>query len=333
MKRLQIILLFGLLLAFVLYGIRERLSEKFDYRYQHDSRYQVYNVDDPPARIHFAGEDMPLDDEYVRKKFERELRVQTYWNYSRVALIKRARHWLPQMEPILKQHGIPEDFKYLSVIESMLMNVQSPVSAAGFWQIMANTGRNYGLEINDEVDERYHPIKATHVACRYFKDSYKMFGNWTSVAASYNSGIWGLSAAYRRQGQDSFYKLRLNPQTATYVFRAVAVKQLLEHPKEYGYKLTGNNPYAVRLKKVPVTESISDLPAFAAQHGIALSTLKQHNPWLMSTRLTIKEPGKTYTLLIPRKPEMIVAATPQGASTPIDSLSTVAVDTLGLVQK
>jgi membrane-bound lytic murein transglycosylase D len=140
LKKFQLILIFGLLLSLVIYGIYSRLSEEYNFFYEYDSRYQVYSVEDPPEKIYFAGEEVPLSDKAVAKKFERELQVQTYWNSSKISLIKRARHWLPQIEPILKQHGIPKDFKYLAVVESMLNNVESPKSAAGFWQIMASTG-------------------------------------------------------------------------------------------------------------------------------------------------------------------------------------------------
>lgn len=322
MKKLQLTLIFGLLLSLVIYTIYNRLSEEFNYRYEHGSRYQFYSVEDPPERIYFAGEEMPLENEAVAKKFERELQIQTYWNASRLLLFKRAKYWLPQIEPILKQYGIPKDFKYMAVVESMLTNVESPRRAAGFWQIMAGTGESYGLEINDEVDERYHPIKATHVACKYLKESYERFGNWTSVAASYNAGMSAISKALRRQNQDSYYDLRLNKQTADYVFRIVALKQLLEHPREYGYKLTGNNPYKIALKKVKVTESIPDLEAFAASHGITLETLKQHNAWLLKNTLTIKSPEQSYVLLIPKQREILIADE-QKASTELAATDTL----------
>jgi hypothetical protein len=300
-----------LLLSLVIYGIYSRLSEEYNFLYEYDSRYQVYSVEDPPEKMYFASEEVPLSDKAVAKKFERELQVQTYWNSSKISLIRRARHWLPQIEPILKQHGIPKDLKYLAVVESMLNNVESPKSAAGFWQIMASTGEGYGLEINDEVDERYHPTKATHAACQYFKDSYKIFGNWTSVAASYNIGMGGLSQAQRRQNETSYYKLSLNSQTADYIFRILAIKQLLEHPKEYGFTVPRHNPYAIPLKKVSVKESIPDLSVFAENHGITLDILKEYNAWLLKNSLTIKDPEKTYTLLIPKNPELLVKNAPQ----------------------
>jgi hypothetical protein len=298
--------------------------------YEHDPRYQVYSVEDPPKKIYFAGEEMPLEDKTVSRKFERELQVQTYWNSSKIALIKRARYWLPKIEPILKQYNIPRDFKYLAVVESMLNNVESPKAAAGFWQIIASTGTTYGLEINDEVDERYHPIKATHAACKYFKEAHQRFGNWTSVAASYNLGMGGLSLAYKRQNETSFYDLDLNKETSNYIFRIVALKQLIEHPKEYGFKVSRGNPYDIPLKKITVKESIEDLEAFVADHGISMETLRQHNAWLLKNTLTIKDPEKTYTLLIPRNPEVLVA-TEQKASTELfstDSLSIYSKDTI-----
>jgi hypothetical protein len=329
LKRIQLFLIFGLLLSLVIYGIYSRLSEQFDYIYEHDPRYQVYNVEDPPPQIYFAGEPMPLHDKKVAKKFEQELQVQTYWNSSKISLIKRARYWLPQIEPILKQYNIPKDFKYVAVVESMLTNVESPKAAAGFWQIIASTGEHYGLEINDEVDERFHPIKATHAACKYFKESHTIFGNWTSVAASYNLGMGGLSKAYRNQNKSSYYKLNLNSETAKYVFRIVALKQLIEHPKEYGFKISRGNPYDIGMKKIKVTESISDLSAFAAEYGINLEILKEYNAWLLKNTLTIKEPGKTYTLLVPRKPELLMASEQKASIQPVavDSTHIMAPDT------
>jgi membrane-bound lytic murein transglycosylase D len=314
LKKLQLFVILGVVLSLIGYGIISKLSEEFNYRYEHNSRFQIYSVEEAPEQIFFAGEPMPLNNAEVARKFQRELQIQTLYNYSRIQLLKRAQHWLPQITPILKQYGIPEDFKYLAVVESMLMNVESPKAAAGFWQIMASTGESLGLEINDEVDERYHPIKATHAACQYLKQAYRRFGDWTSVAASYNAGMAAISSAYRNQQKESYYHLQLNPQTAVYVFRVVAVKQLIEHPKEYGYKVRyADNPYNIPLRTVQVSESIDDLAAFAAGQGVSLETLKAHNAWLLKNTLTIKEPGKTYSLLIPRNPEPIAASPPPPA--------------------
>lgn len=319
------------MLSLIAYSIYLKLSEEFNFFYRPNSHYLLYSTEEPPHKIYFANEEVPLQDKQVAEKFSRELQIQTYWNSSKILLLKRAQHWLPQIAPILKQYKIPEDFKYLAVVESMLMDVESPKGAAGFWQILSSTGAALDLEINDEVDERYHPIKATHAACKYFIQSYRMFGNWTSVAASYNAGIGAISKAQRKQQEESFYKLKLNSQTAGYIFRAVALKQLIENPKVYGYKSRYNdNPYQVSLKRVKVTESIPDLTAFAAKHDVTIETLKKHNAWLLKNTLTIKDPEKTYTLLIPRQPDL-VATTGQGASdglSPIDSLAIAKKDTV-----
>jgi hypothetical protein len=300
----------ALLVGLIGYGIYTRLGMEFSFRYEHDGRLQVYNPDKPPKLVHFAGEAVPLENKTVAGLFSQELRLNTRHNASWIPVIERARHWLPKIAPILQQYGIPEDFKYLAVVESMLLNVQSSKSASGFWQMIPLTAREYGLEVNEEVDERYHPIKATVAACKYFREAYRWFGDWTSVAASYNAGMYALDRAYRKQGENSFYGLKLNKQTTIYVFRALAVRQLLEHPKAYGYKVSRHDPLYEPLKTVKVESSIPDLEAFAAEHGISYATLRRHNPWLLQNTLTIKEEGKTYALLIPRKKEVLVTSEP-----------------------
>ncbi len=310
MRKVQFISVLALLVGLIGYGIYTRLGTEFSFRYKHDDRYQVYNPDKPPKLVHFAGEVVPLENKAVASLFSQELRLNTQHNASWIPVIERARHWLPKITPILRQYGIPEDFKYLSVVESMLRNVQSSKGAGGFWQMIPLTAREYGLEVNEEVDERYHPIKATVAACKYFREAYRWFGDWTSVAASYNAGMYALDRAYRKQGEESFYGLKLNKQTTIYVFRVLAVRQLLEHPKTYGYKVNRHDPLYEPLKTVKVEASIPDLEAFAAEHGISYATLQRHNPWLLRNTLTIKEEGKTYTLLIPREKEVLVASQP-----------------------
>lgn len=305
MRKVQVISVLALLIGLIGYALYTRLLVEFRFTYEHDPRYQVYNPDDPPEQVYFAGEVVPLENKAVARRFSRELRLNTQWNVSWIPVIQRARHWLPQMAPILRQHKIPEDFKYLAVVESMLLNVESPKAAGGFWQMIPLTARGYGLEVNDEVDERYHPIKATVAACKYFREAYRWFGDWTSVAASYNAGMYALDRAYRNQKKKSYYRVKLNKQTAIYVFRVLAIRQLLEHPKAYGYKISRHDPLYEPLTTVKVTESIPDLKAFAETHGISYATLRKHNPWLLRNTLTIKEEGKTYALRIPRKKEVI----------------------------
>ncbi len=329
MRKVQVISVLGLLIGLIGYALYTRLGVEFRFTYEHDPRYQVYNPDEPPKQVHFAGEVVPLENKTVASRFSSELRLNTYWNVSWIPVIQRSRHWLPQIAPILRQHKIPEDFKYLAVVESMLLNVESPKGAGGFWQMIPLTAREYGLEVNDEVDERYHPIKATVAACKYFRAAYRWFGNWTSVAASYNAGMYALDRAYRNQQKNSYYRVNLNKQTAIYVFRVLAIRQLLEHPKAYGYKISRHNPLYEPLKTVKVQESIADLTAFAASHGITYATLRKHNPWLLRNTLTIKEEGKAYTLVIPRKKEIIpeVGANGNQLSEPVPDVQ-VAVDSI-----
>jgi membrane-bound lytic murein transglycosylase D len=304
MKKVQFVLLLMVMIVLIGYTTYTKLSEKYSFSYEPNDRFQTYLTQtEPPKQLFFAGEEIPLHDRQVAKKLQRELQVHAYYNNSKAFLMQRADYWLPQIDQVLKQYGVPRDFRYMAVVESMLSNAESPMGAAGFWQILSETGRKFDLEINDEVDERFHPIKATHAACKYLKLSHSIFGNWTNAAASYNAGVGGVLQAMKRQNNRSYYNLQLNEQTSRYLFKITAFKQLIEHRKEFGYRMVKSNPLNVKLQRVKVTENIDDLTAFAGQYGISLQLLKQYNAWLLSNTLTIKEPGKTYVLLIPEPPK------------------------------
>lgn len=213
--------------------------------------------------------------------------------------MKRASRWLPQIEEILKKNNIPEDFKYLPLIESGLMNDISPKDAVGFWQILKSAGKENGLEITNEVDERYDPLKATEAACRYLKTAYARFGNWTAVAASYNRGMSGMDRAFKNQKVNSYYDLYLNDETSRYVFRILACKEIIEHPSTYGFKINPRHLYQPEpLKYIEVRETIPDLIEFAKRNGTNYKLLKRHNPWLRDERLTVKK-GKVYRVALP----------------------------------
>ncbi|WP_299464441.1 lytic transglycosylase domain-containing protein [uncultured Microscilla sp.] len=254
-----------------------------------------------PSSVSFAGEKVPLQDPEVRERLEQEL-VQTAYRHSRTIMnYKRAGRWFPQIVPILKKNNIPEDFKYIAVVESNLLNLISRVGATGFWQFMRATGKQYKLEVNKEVDERYHRLKATKAACRYLNDAHGIFGNWALVAASYNRGMGGIRSNVNRQKVASYYDLFLNAETAKYVIRAVAVKLIFENPQSYGFNIPAQQRYQpIDYRKVTVTESIPDLVDFAIKQGISYKILKVHNPWLRSKTLTIKKTGASYTILIPK---------------------------------
>lgn len=254
---------------------------------------------DLPKTVTFAGEEVPMELADVRERLDKELHINTYWHNNTIFLMKRAHRWFPQIEAILKKHNIPNDFKYLPLIESGLMNDISPKDAVGFWQILKSAGQENGLEINDQVDERYDPIKATEAACSYLKRAYKKFGNWTSVAASYNRGMGGIERALENQTVDSYYDLYLNDETARYVFRIIACKEIIENPAKYGFNVKERHLYdAEPLRYVTVNQTIPDLIAFAKANGTNYKLLKRHNPWLRDDKLVVKK-GKSYKIALP----------------------------------
>lgn len=254
---------------------------------------------DVPEKATFAGEPMPLNLPDVKERLDKELQINTYFHSNTIFLIKRAKRWLPQIEKILKKNNIPEDFKYLPLIESNLMNVISPAEAVGYWQILKTSGKEFGLEISNEVDERYDPLKATEAACKYLNQSYRKFGSWTLVAASYNRGMGGVERAIENQGEKNYYDLFLNEETSRYVFRIVAIKEIIENPTRYGFRVNPKHLYQEEpLKYVEVDETIKDLVIFAKQNGTNYKLIKRHNPWLRDDRLTVKK-GKRYRIAIP----------------------------------
>ena len=254
---------------------------------------------DLPAKISFAGEETPLQLPDVRERLDKELQINIYLQSSTLFLIKRAHRWLPRIQEILKSNDIPDDFKYLPLIESGLINSRSPKDAVGYWQILEDSGKELGLEINQEVDQRYDPIKATAAACKYLRKSYERFGNWTLVAASYNCGVAGLNRVINEQKVSSYYDLHLNDDTSRYVFRLLAIKEIFEHASKYGFKLKDEHLYQPEEHKmVEVSESIPDLVAFAQAQGTNYKLLKRHNPWLRQNKLTVKK-GKRYQIAIP----------------------------------
>lgn len=254
---------------------------------------------DLPDQISFAGEIVPLDRSDLREQIDKELQINIYFHSNTIFLIKRAHQWLPQFEPILKKHGIPDDFKYLPLIESGLLNVVSPANAVGFWQIVKSAGSENGLEINREVDERYDAIKSAEAACKYLRKAHSKFGNWTLVAASYNRGMSGLGRAIEKQKVDSYYDLFLNEETARYVFRIIAIKEIIENPERYGFKISAQHLYQQdSVRMVEVDSTIPDLVDFALGQGTNYKLLKRFNPWLRDDRLTVRK-NETYQIALP----------------------------------
>ena len=262
--------------------------------------YQISAID-IPEDLNFAGEVVPQQDPEVMERVDREFLVNTYWQSNALLLMKRANKYFPIIEPILAKNGVPDDFKYLAVAESGLQNVVSPAGATGFWQILKTTGREYGLEVNDNVDERYHVEKSTQVACDYLKKWKERFGTWTLTAAAYNAGPAGIQKYMRIQKVSDYYDLLLGEETGRYVFRILAIKEILSHPEKYGFEVEGDDLY----KKVPtfsveVDTVVNSWADFASLYEINYKILKRHNPWLREPHLN-NSSRKKYVVEIPNK--------------------------------
>ena len=254
-----------------------------------------------PEKLDFAGENVPLENFEVYERIDREFLVNTYWHSFTILAIKRAPRWFPVIEPILKKNNIPDDFKYLAVIESGLYNAVSPSGATGFWQIMEGVGKKYGLEINEEVDERYDVERSTEAACSYLKESYGLFKNWTLAAASFNMGLNGVAKQIERQKTNNYYNLSISEETSRYMARIIALKEILKEPKKYGYFITPDQLYKpLKTHNVEVSDNISNIADFGIKYGINYKIIKMYNPWLRESSLTNKT-HKSYSIKIPEK--------------------------------
>lgn len=257
---------------------------------------------DVPYEVNFAGETTLLDRYDLHERYDREINSFTYLHSSTMLLIKRANRIFPLIVPILKANGIPEDMKYLAVVESSLdPRAYSSAKAAGLWQFMPSTATQFGLEVSSEVDERYSIEKSTEAACRYLQSAYNKYGSWSSVALSYNGGMGRISGELDKQQASDGLDLWLVEETSRYYFRMLAIKSLFENPYKYGFVIKEDQLYKpIEFRRVDVYESIPDLAAFAVNNGITYAQLKDFNSWLRDRKLTITaRSSKTYTLLIP----------------------------------
>lgn len=272
-------------------------DESFESKFIND--YNIYALT-LPAQMDFAGEQVPLQDPEIRERMDRELLVNTYWQSNGLLMFKRAYKYFPIIEPILKEYNVPDDFKYLALIESGLQNVVSPAGARGIWQIMPSTARELGLEVNDNVDERYHLEKATVAACKYLLDSKERFGSWTKAAAAYNAGNNGIERRLEEQKVTGYYDLLLGEETGRYMFRILAWKEIMNHPKKYGFNFRDKDLYQIVPNyTVPVDTAVTDLAQFAKEFGINYKILKIHNPWLREPKLN-NASRKQYFIELPK---------------------------------
>ena len=254
-----------------------------------------------PDELTFAGEKVPTELYDIKERMDRELLVNTYWQSNGLLLIKRAHKYFPVIEPMLKKYGIPDDFKYLAVAESGLENNSSSAGAAGFWHFLKSSAKEYGLEVNQNVDERYNLEKATKVAADYLKKSKKRFGTWTLAAAAYNAGNARIARNLKKQQVTDYYDLLLNNETSRYVLRIVALKEVLSYPKKYGFEFDKEDLYTYpETRTVKVDTVITNIASFAKGFNINYKELKLHNAWLRENKLNNKS-RKSYKITIPVK--------------------------------
>ena len=284
--------------AFIFATHKDRSEEVHQQAIRAD--YRVYAPSIPDS-LTLCGERVPLDIYYVREGLDRELVSNMYYQSNTLFNIKRAVRYFPVIERILKEERVPEDMKYLCVIESGLQCVTSPAGAQGWWQFMKTTGQKYGLEVNDDVDMRNHLEQSTRAACRYLKDLRQQFGSWTAAAAAYNCGENGLARRFANQKQSSYYDLYLNRETSRYVYRILALKLIMQHPQDYGYYVRRCDAYPVLpTDEVELSGQNVDIVQFAIDHGTSYKMLRTLNPWIATDTFKNKA-GKTYKVQIPTK--------------------------------
>ena len=251
-----------------------------------------------PENLNLAGEIVPIEIPDVRERMERELLVNTYWQSNGLLLLKRANKYFPILEPLLKKYGLPDDFKFLALAESAFTDETSTAGAAGMWHFMKQTGKEYGLEINDNVDERFDIEKSTKVAAEYLKDAHERFNSWTLAAAAYNAGNYGVSRRIEAQGVDNYYDAKLPNETERYVFRILALKEIINNPKKYGFVFEKEDLYThKKTTTIKVDTAITNIPSFAKKFGMNYKEFKIYNPWLREYHLNNKS-RKVYEIKI-----------------------------------
>ena len=270
-----------------------------------NNKYNVYSIL-KPNNLEFADEAIPDNSLDVWERLDKELLKNIYWQSNTLLYFKRANKYFPIIEEILAKNNIPDDFKYLALIESGFEYTVSPSGAAGFWQIMKGTAREYGLEVNYAIDERYHLRKSTEVACRYLQKAYDEFGSWTMAAASYNMGINGVRRKMQKQATNNYFNLYLNDETSRYVFRIIVIKEIMENPRKYGFVFRKNDLYTYPdFNQIRVDSTINNLYVFAKENNINYKILKKYNPWLRISSLPDKS-RRVYYIDIPKDSENLI---------------------------
>ena len=287
-----------LALAYLFISFTNSQLDDKTYKNEFINKYAVFSII-KPKNVDFAGEKVDVNSNDIWERFDKELLKNTYWQSNTMLYIKRANKYFPVIEPILKKNNIPEDFKYLAVIESGLENVISPSGAKGFWQFLKSTAKEYNLEVNYAVDERYNLEKSTQAACDYLNEAFEKFNSWTLAAAAFNMGMNGLQRALDNQKVENYYDLHLNSETSRYVFRILAVKEILQNPQKYGFVIRKQDMYSLeKYYVVEIDSTVHNLYEFCEDYSINYQQLKKYNPWLLISKLP-DESRKKYFLKIP----------------------------------
>jgi len=293
-KNLMIAAGIFIFLIVAILGFDEKKSKQAE-----DTSRVLWKIPPLPASMTFAGEKVPVERWEIKEQFDREFTIIYYQTGTNLTILKYANRWLPVIAERLKQNGVPEDFKYLCIAESNLQNLISRASAVGFWQFMSYTGPGFGLEINNNIDERYNVMKSTDAASQYLKQAYNKFGSWTAAAASYNCGQGKYNEQSVFQRTKNYYDLQLPEETNHYMFRILSFKYLVENAKQLGYETDTTQLYQPFLTRpLIITSNIPDLVQFAINNGTTYRMLRILNPWIRGRSLTV-QPGRSYTILLP----------------------------------
>lgn len=292
----------GVIIGGLFFNSTSEVNTKSPYSLNHNTGKVFFSPPELPDTLSFAGEPVPLQNFDVKEALDREMLVNTYFHSQTLLFIKKAPRYFHVIEPILKEQGVPDDFKYLALAESSFFDrAVSPAGAVGIWQFMKPTARDYGLEVTNEVDERYNLVKATQAACKYLKHNYEKYGSWTLVAAAYNAGRNGVARQIVRQKKHDYYDLLLGEETGRYVYRILALKLILSDPEKYGFKVPKDEIYPIiQTYNVTIDGPVDDFADFANEHGVNYKILKYFNPWLRETTLS-NPSGKTYIVRLPEK--------------------------------
>ncbi len=275
-------------------------TEKVERQYTFNKDYKIHSISRPDA-LSFAGESIPLDQPDIYERFDKEITVNTYWQSQSILHIKKANKYFPIIEPILKKNGVPDDFKYLAIAESGLDQIVSPAGATGIWQLMKGTAKELGLEVNKEVDERYHIEKSTEAACQYILKCKEELGSWVNAVGAYNVGLAGMKKQIKRQNSTHYFDLLLNKETSRYLFRILAAKEIISSPKYYGFYVPAREMYSFApTYEVQVDTAVTFWADFAEDHQVNYKILKRYNPWLRENFLTNKV-KKPYSIKVPKE--------------------------------